>query len=469
VSGALTVATVGESGNPIIDSLLWGTKWAMMNGNKAVVPVHFFTPRFATSSAYAPTVSELATGQMMADLYSQYIDLDLEFSGVSSSVLNGITLVAQRTSSTTVYGSTFPLNVAGAFSIVQVFRDNAIGKGNNIIAGGKDFVTYLHEFGHALGLAHPHDTGGATDFPSIMFDGVVSSQDIGSFALNQGVFTTMGYNDGWLTGPLGASSSADYGFQKTPMALDIMALQYLYGANLQAALGNDSYVLPGQNVAGTGYSCLWDAGGIDTIIGATDRANVIDLRSATGLVEAGGGGFLSYADGVHGGFTIAKGAIIENARGGNLSDRLTGNAANNLLEAGAGDDILIGGQGADVLVGGSGADRFVFTSLGDSGTDMLTSDLVIDFVPGVDVLDFSAIDAHNGTNPTDDFTFMGQGRFIFAGEIRYRHQVGETLIELNIDGDADAEMMVRLAGELNLWVTDFVSVGLEQPMVWDIL
>src|SRR3546814_17209784 len=72
--------------------------------------------------------------------------------------------------------------------------------------------------------------------------------------------------------------------------------------------------------------------------------------------EEGGGGRVSYAYGIHGGFTIANAVTIENAVGGSGNDTLTGNEASNVLSGGVGNDGLAGGAGTDRPVGGAGPD-----------------------------------------------------------------------------------------------------------------
>ena len=219
--------------------------------------------------------------------------------------------------------------------------------------GGYGFATLIHEFGHGLGLAHPHESGnGTTAMPGVT--GPFGS--FGTAGLNQGVFTMMSYNDGWVTGPMGASGDNAWGWQATPMALDVAALQQAYGANTTYRTEADTYALPTTDQSGTFWSCLWDAGGQDTIVQPGSAAAVIDLRAASLAYAVGGAGFPSYAVGIHGGFTIAHGTIIENARGGAGNDTITGNDTANTLEGGGGDDILAGGLGDDMVDGSNGTD-----------------------------------------------------------------------------------------------------------------
>ena len=337
--------------------------------------------------------------------------------------------------------------------------------------GGFSFTTLIHEMGHGHGLAHPHDNGGSSgvmhgvDSAGITIQGnnvpdptgVWPSYTTGDYDLNQAVYTMMSYEDGWEKSPYGQADSQDpYGWLGSLMAFDIAAIQDKYGVNEDAATGNDTYVLPDENVPGTYYSCIWDAGGTDEIVYDGAKDAVIDLRPASLQYEEGGGGWISYAWGVYGGFTIANGVTIENARSGSGNDTLTGNEAANRLDAGAGndnvsggagDDILIGGLGQDVLSGGDGSDLFVFETIGDSVVGS-GRDTILDFEQGSDLIDLSALGASS---------FIGSAAFTGeAGEVRAVAFDGATIIELDQDGDRHADMQIAFDHGVELNPDDFV-------------
>ncbi len=227
--------------------------------------------------------------------------------------------------------------------------------------GGYGYITLIHELGHGLGLAHPHDTGGG----SSIYPGVDSPWDTGDYGLNQGVWTTMSYNDGLVSNDY--SGILNYGYQGTPMAFDIAAIQYLYGANTSYNTGDNTYFLPTSNTSGTFYSCIWDAGGFDTISAATATVDAtINLNDAP-LTGPNAGGYISSVAGIYGGFTIANGVVIEDAIGGSGNDSITGNEADNYLSGGSGNDYLYGEAGNDYMDGWTGNDSMY----GDDGDDYL--------------------------------------------------------------------------------------------------
>lgn len=261
---------------------------------------------------------------------------------------------------------------------------------SNFQPGGSGFELIMHELGHGVGLAHPHDGGGGLrprPYPGIN-PLEKDPRDMGDHYLNQGIWSTMSYNDGWAknadgsaTG-VGLATDKSYGYQSTPMAFDVAALQFLYGANLQYHTGNDTYALTQNNAS---WVCIWDAGGIDTISneGAAIACS-INLNQAPLTNSAHGGGYVSANQQIAGGYTIANGAAIENATGGNAADSLIGNALRNALKGNAGNDQLDGQAGIDMGMYSAARSNYSITresttqarvidNTGTEGTDSLVS------------------------------------------------------------------------------------------------
>jgi hypothetical protein len=295
--------------------------------------------------------------------------------------------------------------------------------------GGFSFVTLIHEFGHGMGLAHPHDTGGGS---SIMLDGDTPSGHVeettpfnytlGDFDLNQGVYTMMSYEDGWQTSPYGQADTNNegYGWLGSLMAFDIAVIQDKYGVNEDWATGNDTYVLKDVNEWGvyidaatgqpavhdatnqdttrdgyyvgqsTYYSSIWDANGNDSIVYYGARNTNIDLRPATLQYEYGGAGWMSYATGIYGGFTIANGVTIENATSGAGTDTLIGNNVANVLNGGGGADTMQGLGGNDVYIVDNAGDQAIEATA--QGSDIVYALASYALTAGSEIERLSAID-----------------------------------------------------------------------------
>jgi serralysin len=262
----------------------------------------------------------------------------------------------------------------------------------DLAQGGFSFVTLIHEFGHGHGLAHPHDNGGHSGIMNgVEGEGLgVADYTTGDFALNQGVFTMMSYEDGWQSSPYGnAETDVGYGYLGGLMAFDIAAIQDKYGVNEDWATGDDTYTLKDVNAAGTFFFSIWDGGGTDAIVYAGTRDTTIDLRPATLQYETGGGGWVSFADGIFGGFTIANGVTVENATSGGGNDLLIGNAAANVLTGHGGNDTYYVQNSGDRAIEGAGG-----------GTDRVSTNVsfTLDFSDEIELLEVTTL---SGTDAID--------------------------------------------------------------------
>ncbi len=306
--------------------------------------------------------------------------------------------------------------------------------------GGYTFETFIHEIGHAIGMAHPHDTGMGTG----RFPGVNASGDAGNNSLNDSRYTIMSYRD-----PPRAPAD-DYGMPATPMAFDIAAIQALYGANTMTGLGDDTYVLPDANAAGTFWSCIWDMQGIDSIVYNGARRTMIDLRPATLRDEPGGGGWFSQAQGIRGGFTIAAdwrnaaidsgsetGVVIENAVGGANADTLIGNGADNRFYGRGGGDSMDGRDGND-MASYIHADRMVIADLLFSGSNR--GDAFGDTYASVEWLEGSNFGDHLGGDHGNNRIWGGDGADLMAGRGGHDELVGSWFDDTLI-GDSGADTL----------------------------
>src|SRR5215813_5619625 len=206
------------TGSPYLDSLLWGCGWSPDPGDPAGpvrISVHFGQSNdtdpsnFVTGFAQDWDARELDAFRTAFQLYENVANIDF----VESPTFNNADMVEW-----VLPQSFFGDSTLGAHEVPDpsVTSDPPYGYYNttdsswaDLSQGSFGFVTVIHELGHALGLAHPHD-GGTEDHQT--FPGVRQNRfaDEGTFQLNQGIWTTMGYNDGWDNDP---PTSEAYGYQ----------------------------------------------------------------------------------------------------------------------------------------------------------------------------------------------------------------------------------------------------------------
>jgi len=163
---------------------------------------------------------------------------------------------------------------------------------------------------------------------------------------------------------------------------------------------------------------------------------VISLEAATLDYSATGGGVVSYVKGIHGGFTIANGVVIENATSGKGDDWLQGNAGANRLDGGAGRDTvdysdrsgpvdlkLAGAAAGAVSVGGLAEDTLfnIENAVGGSASDRLIGDDFGNWLTGS-----GGGDVLRGKGGTDRFVFaikLGAANVDIVKDFRHNSDV----------------------------------------------
>ncbi|MFW9270565.1 M10 family metallopeptidase C-terminal domain-containing protein, partial [Pseudomonas sp. NR3] len=236
--------------------------------------------------------------------------------------------------------------------------------------GSYDYLVFMHEIGHALGLKHP-------------FSKSLSNPTVLSAQFDDVRYTIMSYNSAYSYEPT------------TPMLLDIAAIQSLYGANNQWQTGNTTYSwTTGQSV----FETIWDAGGNDTI-DASNQAGAVRINLNEGQFSKIGQAFLNTKTGAafNEGLAIAYGAKIENAIGSANDDTLIGNALGNLLDGRGGRDVMTGGAGNDTYVVDDSRDTISETSTLATEVDTVRSSLSWSLGANLENLTLTGIANLNGS------------------------------------------------------------------------
>jgi VCBS repeat-containing protein len=205
----------------------------------------------------------------------------------------------------------------------------------------------------------------------------------------------------------------------------------------------------GDNGEGNNSSWLTFDKTTHSFSGTATNKDVGTLRVTLTATDAGG---LSVSDSfnisVAGNSTVTADGTLYGTDGNNV---LTGGAGADILFGGKGSDVLIGGLGNDQLTGGAGKDTFKFLTIAD-GKDTIT-----DFVHGQDKIDLSAIDANLNIAGDNAFNFMGNKTTVVAFSVTYSESNGNTLLQLDNNGNTTADMQIILTGtNLHLAATDFL-------------
>ena len=236
--------------------------------------------------------------------------------------------------------------------------------------GGYPWMTEEHEVGHAIGLGHagPYDGAG-----SVWSGATVDNRSM----------SIMSYHDGanW-SDPNWGSYDGYRGEPTTPMMLDIVAAQRLYGAPTDGPLAGGNVVFGfNTNIQGDirqffdftvnarPVVTLWAGGAHNTLdVSGFAQDEVIHLRSGYDYSSSVGG----LEDNVY----IAPDTHITTAIAGVGNDTISGNDYGDILIGGAGRDLIASGDGNDHLYGGG-----VSATPGD-GADTLNGGNGMDYIQG---------------------------------------------------------------------------------------
>ncbi len=305
---------------------------------------------------------------------------------------------------------------------------------------GYSFQTYIHEVGHALGLAHGGNYNGSADY------GVDNHYLNDSW--QQSIMSYFSQNENTYV-------DASFAYVITPQMADILAAQELYGVAGTIRTGDTTY---GANSSVGGYYdqisvlsntafTILDDGGTDTLDTSTysgtqtvrmEAETYSDIFGETGNLAIARGTTLENFEGGSGADTVFGNDVAntinanngadevyagggdDSVNGGAGHDRLVGNEGNDTLNGGEGNDILRGKSGSNELNGEGGDDNIRGS---DTGNDLITGGLGSDTISGL-----AGDDTINGDD-NNDFIYAGQGAdLVYGGD-------GEDRIRGNRDDD----------------------------------
>ncbi|HEX2726496.1 MAG TPA: M10 family metallopeptidase, partial [Beijerinckiaceae bacterium] len=401
---AATAVLVGFTGQQNIDGLLWGTRWS------GAITYSFPDARADYEVTYSEADYGFGAVSFSQQQAARYIlEGTSAYSGgpkmgltalesfteasISDAGFNGadIRIAKSGEANPTAYAYLPDGSYTGGDVWFGSYHDYS-----NPRVGNYDFVTMIHELGHALGLKHGHAADG----------GAVMSADRDSMEFSVmtyrpyiGASTTRGY------------TNETYGFAQTYMMYDIAALQHLYGADFTTNSGATVYSWSavtgetfvngvGQGAPGTGaggssnriFQTIWDGGGVDTYDFSNYATNLtIDLTpGGWSLLSAAQQAYLGDGHYARGNvfnalqFQGDARSLIENAIGGSGADKIVGNIADNRLTGGAGNDVLDGGGGVNTAVYSGSFNDYTWSQKADSS--LTISDLRAGQADGIDTL-----------------------------------------------------------------------------------
>ncbi len=304
--------------------------------------------------------------------------------------------------------------------------------------------TLVHELGHMLGLGHggPYDH---TKIPGTETYVDPLTQQFGPYDMK--LWTLMSYVEPGQAAaysnlyPVQGTNWNDYSPQ-TPMMLDILAAQRVYGLPADSPLNGDNHQFGfNANIGGAigrFYDFSINRNPVVTLW-AMGSHNTLDLSefSHDAVINLNPGSFSS-AGGKVNNIGIAYGTVVDKGIGGDGNDTIIASGVSSQLEGRGGGDVLWGGAAGDILVGGADPDTFHpgdgLNVLRDTLANM-NGDTVFDFGQGT-TIDVTGVLI--GRNQLDLVHFGGDTTLV----------LGDTQILLKgAYGDGDFMVAARGSGD----------------------
>jgi len=282
----------------------------------------------------------------------------------------------------------------------------AIGSDEGLQIGTYNWLTLVHEIGHAVGLNHPGNYNAGE---------VRNNIEVGNFLSV--------HEDAFFNSIMSYRQSAQFINDTWFMPYDMLALRYLYGTKAFATQDN---VYKYKDDAGLNASNIVDDGGVDTLdFSEVTSAVTVNLTpgaySSVGKTSSGAATLAN--------LTTSFDAVIENVIGTAGADIIAGNTAANIITGGAGDDKVDGATGIDTLKLAGAKSAYILTKTTTGFT----------------------IQDNSGADGTD--TVLNVERLVFSDGNK---------LALDLDGHAGqvAKLLAVVAGKSAVGNAAVVGVGL---------